>query len=67
MSQLRSRWLPLALLSAGLSDNLNAVDGVVLISQAQALAGNVTTGDAPGFRSRSRYREAIVMFPKCLY
>ena len=49
MSQLRSRWLPLALLSAGLCGSLNAVDGVVLISQVQALAGNVTPGDAPGF------------------
>src|ERR1022692_224651 len=49
MSQFRSRWLPLALLSAGFCGCLNAVDGVVLISQVQALAGNVTPGDAPGF------------------
>ncbi len=27
----------------------HAVDGVVLIDQAKALAGNVTAGDAPGF------------------
>jgi parallel beta-helix repeat protein len=49
MYRLRSRWLPLALLSTGLCVSLNAVDGVVLISQVQALAGNVTPGDAPGF------------------
>ena len=27
----------------------HGVDGVVLINQAKALAGNVTPGDAPGF------------------
>lgn len=49
MSLLRSRWLVPALLSTGLCVSLNAVDGVVLIGQAQALAGNVTPGDTPGF------------------
>jgi hypothetical protein len=31
------------------ASNAYAVDGVVLIDQARALAGNVTPGDAPGF------------------
>jgi hypothetical protein len=34
---------------AALSTSLYAVDGVVLINQSQALAGNITPGDAPGF------------------
>ena len=49
MSHLESRWLAPALLCAGLSCNLYAVDGIVLIDQNRALAGNVTLGDAPGF------------------
>jgi hypothetical protein len=49
MSYLQSRWLAPALLLAGLSCNLYAVDGVVLIDQNRALAGGVTPGDAPGF------------------
>ena len=49
MSYFKSRWLPLALLYAGLCCSLYAVDGVVLIDQNRALAGNVTPGDAPGF------------------
>lgn len=32
-----------------LSGTANAVDGVKLITQARAMAGNVTPGDAPGF------------------
>jgi hypothetical protein len=32
-----------------LAGNVHAVDGVILIDQAKALAGNVTPGDAPGF------------------
>jgi hypothetical protein len=32
-----------------LSPTVFAVDGVVLIDQARAMAGNVTPGDAPGF------------------
>jgi hypothetical protein len=39
----------LALAFAGFSSNLLAVDGVILIDQNRALAGNVTPGDAPGF------------------
>src|SRR3977135_1627429 len=34
---------------AAISSSLYAVDGVVLIDQNRALAGNVTPGDAPGF------------------
>ena len=34
---------------AVLACNLYAVDGLVLINQASALAGNVTPGDTPGF------------------
>jgi hypothetical protein len=49
MSHLQSRWLPPALVWAGLSCNLYAVNGIVLIDQNRALAGNVTPGDAPGF------------------
>ncbi len=32
-----------------MSAAVHAVDGVILIGQSQALAGNVTPGDAPGF------------------
>lgn len=38
-----------ALLLAGATSPAFAVDGVVLIDQNRALAGNVTPGDAPGF------------------
>jgi hypothetical protein len=34
---------------AAIPSSLYAVDGVVLIDQSHALAGNVTPGDAPGF------------------
>src|SRR4030088_445528 len=34
---------------AAISNSLYAVDGVILIDQNRALAGNVTPGDAPGF------------------
>lgn len=43
------RWIAPALVLAGLSLNLYAVDGVILIDQNRALAGGVTPGDAPGF------------------
>src|SRR5437870_3755247 len=49
MSHLQSRWMAPALLCAGLSCNLYAVDGVILIDQNRALAGNVTPGDLQGF------------------
>jgi hypothetical protein len=49
MSHFQSRWLAPVLLCAGLSSNMYAVDGVVLIDQNRALAGNVTPGDTPGF------------------
>jgi parallel beta-helix repeat protein len=45
-------WWSLVLATAlvvGLASVAFAVDGVVLISQASALAGGVTPGDAPGF------------------
>ncbi|HZO53192.1 MAG TPA: right-handed parallel beta-helix repeat-containing protein [Bryobacteraceae bacterium] len=47
MSWFQSRWL--ALVWAGFSCTLYAVDGVVLIDQNRALAGNVTPGDTAGF------------------
>jgi hypothetical protein len=34
---------------AAISSSLYAVDGVILIDQNHALAGNITQGDAPGF------------------
>jgi hypothetical protein len=34
---------------AAVPGSLDAVDGVVLIDQSHALAGNITPGDAPGF------------------
>ena len=52
---MRIRWNTLvsvvivAVGSALLPGRASAVDGVVLITQASALAGNVTPGDAPGF------------------
>ena len=46
-SYIQSRWLPLVVILLPLP--LSAVDGVVLINQNAALAGNVTPGDAPGF------------------
>ena len=49
MSYFKARWLAPALLSAGLSSNMHAVDGVILIDQNRALAGNVTPADPPGF------------------
>jgi hypothetical protein len=44
-------WFLLSLigLAAAIPNVTLAVDGVVLISQSSALAGNVTPGDAPGF------------------
>jgi hypothetical protein len=39
----------IALSALAASGPAGAVDGVVLITQAKALAGNVTPGDAPGF------------------
>lgn len=43
-------WLAaMAMASAALPSAVLGVDGVVLIDQNKALAGNVTPGDAPGF------------------
>src|SRR5437667_4699748 len=42
-------WMNLLVLCAALALPMYAVDGVVLINQNVALAGNVTPGDAPGF------------------
>ena len=37
------------LLCCALTPSALAVDGIVLIDQAKAMAGNATPGDAPGF------------------
>jgi hypothetical protein len=44
-----SVWLTLLGLATAIPSVTLAVDGVVLINQANALAGNVTPGDSPGF------------------
>ena len=49
MSHVQLRWLAPVLVWVGLSCNIYAVDGIVLIDQNRALAGNVTPGDGPGF------------------
>ena len=46
---LRSQRLAFLMILAALGLPLHAVDGVVLINQNAALAGNVTSGDAAGF------------------
>jgi hypothetical protein len=38
-----------AIMLSGFATNAFAVDGIVLIDQTRALAGNVTPGDSPGF------------------
>jgi hypothetical protein len=43
------RTMALALVAAIVPTAAFAVDGVVLVDQAKAMAGNVTPGDAPGF------------------
>jgi hypothetical protein len=43
------RFCAMGFLMSGLASVSRAVDGVVLIDQARALAGNVTPGDTPGF------------------
>src|SRR5438552_8329198 len=49
ISNIQTRWtITLAVVTA-LAIPMYAVDGVVLINQSTALAGNVTPGDAPGF------------------
>jgi hypothetical protein len=48
-SRIRSRRTTLLVLLAAIALPLHAVDGVVLINQNTALAGNVTPGDSPGF------------------
>jgi len=49
MPLLQSHCLAPVLLLAGLTSNLYAVDGISLIDQNRALAGNVTPRDTPGF------------------
>jgi len=49
MSYLTWRPFVCVCILAATSRGLYAVDGVVLINQASALAGNVTPGDTPGF------------------
>jgi hypothetical protein len=49
MSSIQTLRLALPLLLAGHATSAYAVDGVVLIDQNRALAGNVTPGDTPGF------------------
>ena len=49
MSYLTCRSIVCLCILAAISSTLYAVDGVVLINQTNALAGNVTPGDVPGF------------------
>src|SRR5437867_11366604 len=49
MSYLTWRRMVCVCMLAAISSSLYAVDGVVLIDQSRALAGNITPGDAPGF------------------
>jgi hypothetical protein len=49
MSHLPWRLMSCVCTLAAISSSLYAVDGVVLIDQSHALAGNVTPGDTPGF------------------
>jgi hypothetical protein len=49
MSFLIRRPVVCACILAAISSSLYAVDGVVLIDQSHALAGNITPGDTPGF------------------
>jgi hypothetical protein len=49
VSRLRSNCLLYFASLSWIVSNATAVDGVVLIDQARAMAGNVTPGDAPGF------------------
>jgi hypothetical protein len=49
MSYLTCRSIVCLCILAAISSTLYAVDGIVLINQANALAGNVTPGDVPGF------------------
>src|SRR5882757_8656039 len=49
MSYCSSGRLVCLCLLAAIPSGLYAVDGVVLIDQNRALAGNITPGDAPGF------------------
>jgi hypothetical protein len=49
MSYLTARRMLQVCALAAVSNSLYAVDGVVLIDQSHALAGNVTPGDTPGF------------------
>src|SRR2546426_5014835 len=48
-SNIQSPRMALLVAIIALAFPLHAVDGVVLINQSNALAGNVTPGDAPGF------------------
>lgn len=49
MLRFQSRCLVLALFTVAVTSNVYAVDGIILIDQNRALAGNVTPGDTPGF------------------
>jgi hypothetical protein len=49
MSYLTARRILQVCTLATISSSLYAVDGVVLIDQSHALAGNITPGDTPGF------------------
>ncbi|HEY3835616.1 MAG TPA: hypothetical protein VGL72_03560 [Bryobacteraceae bacterium] len=49
MSKLSWHVFAMAGLVTAFSGSLYAVDGVILIDQPHALAGNITPGDAPGF------------------
>lgn len=60
-------WLAVSALSIGFATPTLAVDGVVLITQARALSGNVTPGDAAGFpvtlSQAGSYRMASNLIP----
>src|SRR5882672_6643872 len=49
MSYSTRRLMVCVCILAAISSSLYAVDGVILIDQNRALAGNITPGDAPGF------------------
>ena len=49
MKRSRIYWAVIALALAYAAPVLHAVDGVVLIDQSRAIAGNVTPGDTPGY------------------
>jgi hypothetical protein len=49
MNSFKLAWISMAIFLCAFARSAYAVDGVVLIDQARAMAGGVTPGDAPGF------------------